>query len=340
MRIASPEDLDAALAGRPRSAWLVAGDEPLLALEAADRIRRAAMAAGAGERLVFDVVAGFDWSDWRMQVRSFGLFASQRLIEVRLAAPRLAAEGIEALGAFIEDPGADTLLVQVPEWNKSLESQPWVKALDRDGALVLQKALRPEQLPAWLRARARQFGLALGEDAVAELAARVEGNLLAAHQELAKLALLLPGARIDAAQLVDLAVDSARYDVFALWDGVLAGNGERVRRVLAGLRAEDTHPAELFGYLANQVVALAGAQALRARGAPLHSYWPTRGVFGPRQGASERALGRSDWSRRLAEAQRVDLVCKGRASGEPWTELERWLLRACLPPARATRFAA
>lgn len=340
MRIADVDGLRAALSGAPLAGWLVAGDEPLLALEAADEIRRSVLAGPAGERLVFDVGAGFDWAEWRMQVRSYGLFASRRLIELRLAAPRLNAEGEHAVAGFLADPGGDILLVQLPEWNRTLESQAWVAALDRVGALVLPKPLRAEQLPAWLRTRARQLGVMLGEDAVAELAARVEGNLLAARQELAKLALLAPGAHIDAAQLVDLTADSARYDVFSLWDAVLAGDGERVRRVLAGLRHEGSHPAEIFGYLANQVIALAGAEALRERGASLQSYWPTRGVFGPRQRASERALGRGDWGRRLGEAQRVDLVCKGRAVGAPWVELERWLLRATMAPARAARFAA
>ncbi|GMU43055.1 MAG: hypothetical protein AMXMBFR25_10410 [Lysobacterales bacterium] len=332
--------LRSVLADSPPTAWLVAGDEPLLALEAAEEIRREARSRHTGERLVFDVDSRFDWDRWRMQVQSLGLFASRRLIELRLAAPRLTADGDTAIAAFLADPGADILLVQIPEWSKALESQSWVAALDRVGVLVLFRPLRPDQLPHWLCERARRLGVTLGEDAVAELAARVEGNLLAAQQELAKLALLAPGASIDAAQLLDLIADSARYHVFALWDAVLAGDGERVRRVLGGLRREGTHPAEIFGYIANQAITLAGAQALRERGGSLRAYWPTRGVFGPRQRVSEQALARGNWVLRLAEAQRVDLACKGRESGEPWVELERWLQRATLPSARAARFAA
>lgn len=340
MRIVAPDELRAALCGPLAPVFLVAGDEPLLALEAADQIRQSVLRGGAGERLVFDVGASFDWSNWRMQVRSFGLFASRRLIELRFSGGRLASEAGDAISEWLADPGEDSLLVQVPEWTKGLESQAWVTAIERSGALVLFRPLRAEQLPDWLRGRARGLGIELDEDALAELVSRVEGNLLAAHQELSKLALLAPGARIDAFQLADLCADHARYDVFGLWDALLAGNGARVRRVLIGLRSEGSHPAELFGYLAGQVLTLAGAQAQAERGVPLHGYWPTRGVFGARQRAYERALARGGWGVRLAEAQRVDLVCKGRGAGEPWVELERWLLRGTLAPARAARFAA
>lgn len=339
MRIGSAEQLREHLGDRLRPAYLVAGDEPLLVLEAVDQIRKAALASGCSERLVFDVVSGFDWADWRMQVRSYGLFASRRLIELRLASAKLTVDGAEAVATFVADPGEDVLLIQAPEWNKTAEGLPWLAAIERAGVLAIQRALRAEELPAWLRARARQLGLSLGEDAVLELVARVEGNLLAAQQELNKLALLAPGRQIDAATLVDLVADSARYDIFALFDAVLAGRGERVRRVLAALRAEGSHPAEIFGYLANQVAALAGGEALRARGASLQSWWPTRGVFGARQSAFERALGRG-WVQRMSEAQQIDMACKGRAAGDPWVEIERWLLRSTLPAARAARFAA
>lgn len=339
MRIAQADQLQTHLRGPMRAAYLVAGDEPLLVQEAVDQIRAAALASGAGERLVFDVVAHFDWPAWRMEVRSFGLFATKRLIELRLTATKLTVEGAAAVSEFLADPGSDTLLVQSPDWNKAAESAPWVAALERVGVIIPVRALKPEELPNWLRRRARDHGVRLGDDAIAELVARVEGNALAAHQELAKLALLAPGQTIDAAMLADLVADSSRFDVFALFDSVLAGNALRVRKVLAGLRAEDAHPAEVFGYLANQVVAMAGAEALRARGASLHTHWPSHRVYGPRQALCERALGRG-WSQRLREAQRIDMVCKGRAAGDPWVELERWLLRSTLAPPRAARFAA
>jgi len=339
MRILQAEQLRRHLTGTLLPAYLVAGDEPLLVLEAADELRRAAMASGVGERLVFDVMAGFSWPEWRMEVRSFGLFATRRLIELRLPTPKLSAEGSAAVLEFLSEPGEDILLVQTSDWSKAVESLSWVRAIEESGALMPIWPLKIGELPNWIRQRANKLGVNLTDDGLAELASRVEGNLLAAHQELSKLALLAPGQSIDASRLVDLVADYARYDVFALFDAVTAGRASRVRRILAGLRGEDTHPAELLGFLINQITVLAGAEVLKSRGHSLHAYWPSHRVFGPRQAAMERALGRG-WAQRLAEAHRIDLVCKGRAAGDPWVEIERWLLRGSLPPARAARFAA
>jgi DNA polymerase-3 subunit delta len=155
MRIGSAEQLREHLGGRLRPAYLVAGDEPLLVMEAVDQVRKAALASGCSERLVFDVVSGFDWADWRMQARSYGLFASRRLIELRLASAKLTIDGAEAVSGFVADPGDDVLLIQAPEWNRTAEALPWVAAIERAGVVAIQRALRAEELPAWLRVRAR-----------------------------------------------------------------------------------------------------------------------------------------------------------------------------------------
>ena len=332
------DQLDKHLATRMRAPYLVAGDEPLLVLEASDSIRKAARAAGAGERLIFDVVAGFDWASWRMATRSLGLFANKRLIELRLSSAKLGVEGGAAIVEFIADPGDDLLLVQVAEWGKALESLSWVSAIDDAGVIIPIWPLRPQEQPRWIEARARALGVELTEDAQLELVALVEGNLLAAHQELFKLSLVAPGQRIDALQLVDLVADSTRFDVFGLFDAVIAGRPQRVRRILTALRGEGVEPAALCGFLFSQVAALAGAEEARASGGRLQSYWPAARVFGPRQANYERALGRG-WGQRLREANRVDLVCKGRGAGRPWVEIERWLLRASVPAASAASFS-
>lgn len=236
MRILQAEQLRRHLTGTLLPAYLVAGDEPLLVLEAADELRRAAMASGVGERLVFDVMAGFSWPEWRMEVRSFGLFATRRLIELRLPTPKLSAEGSAAVLEFLSEPGEDILLVQTSDWSKAVESLSWVRAIEESGALMPIWPLKIGELPNWIRQRANKLGVNLTDDGLAELASRVEGNLLAAHQELSKLALLAPGQSIDASRLVDLVADYARYDVFALFDAVTAGRASRVRRILAGLR--------------------------------------------------------------------------------------------------------
>lgn len=338
MRCAA-DQLEQHLAGGLRSAYLIAGDEPLLLQEAADAVRRAARKQGIAERQVLDVGPTTDWQAWTLETRSFGLFAQRRLLELRLSTPKLNAEGAEALIEFLGDPGADVLLVQVPEWGKAVESLPWVAALDRAGVLVPIWPLKTQELPAWLSRRARKLGVRLTDDASVELMARVEGNLLAAQQELAKLALLVDGREIDAAALVDLVADHARFDVYALFDAVLARRPDRARRILRALRGEGFAPAELSGYLISQISALAAADAVRDSGGNLQAHWASARVYGQRQAQMERALGR-DWGVRLAEALEIDLACKGRSPVEPWVALERWLLRAALPPARAARFAA
>ena len=332
------DQLEKHLTGRMRSAYLVAGEEPLLVLEAADTIRKAARAAGAEERSVFDVATGFDWAAWRMDTRSLGLFSRRRLIELRLSSPKVGADGAAMISEFVADPGDDILLVQVAEWGKAVESLSWVGAIEDVGAIVPIWPLRSNEQPRWIESRARSLGVELTADAQLELVALVEGNLLAAHQELFKLALLVPGQRIDAMQLVDLVADSTRFDVFGLFDAVIAGRPQRVRRILGALRGEGVEPAALCGFLFGQVSALAGAEEIRASGGRLQSYWPTRGVFGQRQKSLEGALGR-DWTARLREASQVDLCCKGRGHGLPWVEIERWLLRASVPRNAAASFA-
>jgi len=220
-----------------------------------------------------------------------------------------------------------------------MESLSWVEAIDHAGMVVPIRPMPISDQPRWIEARARKLGVELTDDAQMELVALVEGNLLAAHQELFKLSLLVPGQKIDAMALVDLVADSARFDVFGLFDAVIAGRGDRVRKVLAGLRAEGTDAPTLCAFLISQVIALAGADELRQSGARLQSYWPTVRVFGPKQSTYERALGR-DWPQRLREAAQIDLVCKGRAAGLPWVSLERWLLRCSLPASKVARFAA
>lgn len=335
----SVDQLDHHLAGELKPAYLIAGDEPLLVQEAADAVRASARAQGVDERLVQDVGPATDWQAWTLETRSFGLFAQRRLLELRLTAAKLSAEGSEAITGFVRDPGADILLVQIPEWGKAVEGLPWVAALERAGVLIPIWPLKANELPAWLNRRARKLGVRLTDDASVELLARVEGNLLAAQQELSKLALLVEGREIDAAALVDLVADHARFDVYSLFDAVLARRADRVRRILRALRGEGLAPAELSGYLISQVSVLAAADAVRDAGGNLQAHWASARVYGQRQTQMERALGR-EWGARLAEALDIDLSCKGRSALEPWVALERWLLRSTLPPGRATRFAA
>jgi DNA polymerase-3 subunit delta len=336
---ANPDQLKRQLAKGVGPAYLIAGAEPLLVQEAVDQVRAAALTQGVGERLVHDLQAGFDWPAFVMESRSMGLFSTRRLIELRLPNAKLTVEGAAALTSILADPGPDTLLVQMPEWSRAIEKLPWVEAFDRHGVVLGLWPVKAEALPAWIRERAAALGVRLGEDAVQELAARTEGNLLAASQELRKLALLAGGAPLDAATLVDLVGDHARFDVYALFDAVLARQPLRLREVLGALAAEGYEPAEAAAHAVSQVFLLANAQALRERGQLSRHYWFEARVPAHRQPVYERALDR-DWSRALAEASAVDRAVKGRSADPPWLALERWLLRAASGGGQSRRFAA
>lgn len=307
-----------------KSCYLIAGNEPLIALEACDALRAFARESGATDRLVFDVGSGFDWDAWRVDVRSLGLFAQTRLIEVRFPNLKITQGAAESIAEFARDPGMDILLVTLPEWNKSLERQDWVQAIDTGGVVVSISTMSRDDFVPWLRQRAGKHKVQLTSDAFEELNARAEGNLLAADQELAKLALLAPDQTIDAVTLVDLVADHARYDVQALWEAVLRGDAERVRHILHALRGEGEEAAGLLGYPMWQAQTLLLAAQQRGN---LSSFWPTRGVFGSRVALYQRALDRP-WARLFREARVVDAASKGREAGDPWVLLERWLLRA------------
>lgn len=336
-----PEQLESHLKQGLRSCYLLAGAEPLLLLEAAAAVRTTARAAGASEREVFDVLPGFDWSEFRMAAQSMGLFAQQRLLEIRLAAGRIDATTVEALTDYLArpDPHA-TLLVTLPDWNRSVEGSAWVRALDGAGVVVPIWPLKPADLPRWLLARAGSRGLKVSQDAVEALTERVEGNLLAAAQAIELLVLLAPPGRPVERHSIDAIVsDSARFDIFKLSEAVLSGDAPRAVRVLRGLQAEAAEAVPLLGWLLTQLDQVcrlaelvgAGTSPAGACAQLRISQWNQQ----PFLNALKRG-GRRFWEQRWREAAEIDLALKGRGPGalQPWLVLERWLLR-CTLSARA-----
>jgi DNA polymerase-3 subunit delta len=311
-----------------RPVYLIAGEEPLLLLEAADAIRRRARALGYSERDVLDAESGFDWNDLARAGASMSLFASRRLVELRLPTGRPGTEGAAAITEYCAGAPRDVVLViHAMQWSKAHEGK-WVQAVEQAGVVVQIKPVYREELAGWVAARARSREVQLSGDAVQLLVERIEGNLLAAAQEIDKLVLLAPGRRIDADALLELVADSARYNVFGLVEAALAGDAARVRRVLAGLKAEGEQVAGLCGWLVTSLNVL-----LRLTAVPksqLETQMRNERLFGARQSAFKRALSRGDlrfWEQRLAEVAFVDRVAKGRAGGDAFLALERVLLR-------------
>lgn len=316
--------------------YLLAGEQ-LLVLEAGDALRTQARKLGYSEREVLDVGQHFDWNDLARAAAGMSLFATRRLIDLRLPTGRPGIEGAKAINAFCADPPPDvTLLITAMEWSNKHDGA-WSKKLDASGTMVVFNSPRPDQWGAWIAARLATRGLSATPDAAALLAERVEGNLLAAAQEIDKLAVLHGQGRIDAAEMENLVADSARYDVFKLTDAAFIGDGARALRILAGLRSEGDELLALMGWLVNQLqlaLRLANAHDLAAQIRTEHLWQAREQLF--RQAL--RRAPREHWLQCLARASRIDRMVKGRETGNPWQEAER-LIAAIAEPRAAKALA-
>ncbi|HVV96695.1 MAG TPA: DNA polymerase III subunit delta [Rhodanobacteraceae bacterium] len=319
--------------GELKPAYLIAGEEHLLVIEAADALRARARELGYVEREILDVEPHFDWNRLADAGRALSLFASRRLIDLRLPTGRPDKDGSAAIIAFCDAPPPDTvLLVTANDWSKRHEGA-WVRAVESVGVFVPVWPMKREELPNWIGARMSQKGVAATSDAITWLAERVEGNLLAAAQEIDKLALTAQGRTIDVAMLEASVADDARYDVFRLTDAAIGGDAARALRILAGLRAEGEEVIPMLGWVLNQLRQLS-SMAAEPGG--------SGGGYG-REAAMRRALRNADplhWDRCLAQAARVEIFAKGqnldaagRSWGDAWIEFERLIAAIAKPRA-------
>ena len=323
--------------------YLLAGDEPLLLLEAADSIRAAAKAQHYDERLIFDVNSHLDWHDVRYAAQAMGLFASRRLIELRFEAAKLDKLGNELLSDWAANPPSDTVvLLTVPEWKKEIEKLSWVRICDQAGIVVPIWPIKREELGGWLAKRARALNIQIDPEASERLAELVEGNLLAAKQELDQLELQHGKKRITLSDVQAQVADSAHFNTFGLVDAALHGDAARTVRVMRALAAEGEESFMILSWLVRQLELMPAYAAAQARG-ELESLFNTQRVWPARQTLYKRALKRADlaqWQCRLIECAQVDQTIKGRRFGNGWLELERLLLRVALPAAQGARFSA
>jgi DNA polymerase-3 subunit delta len=299
--------------------WLVSGDEPLLVGEAADAVRARARELGFGERETFFVEPRFDWGPVLGSSQSLSLFATQRLLEIRLPSPRPGAEGGKVLANLAADPPPDTVvLVITGRLERESFASAWFKAFEKHGMVVQAWPIEIGELHRWVAERARRHGIALDEAGARLLAERVEGNLLAAHQEIEKLALTHGPGKMGEDEVAEAVANSARYDVFQLGEAALAGDAVRALRILEGLRGEGAEPTLVLWVLAREIRALADAR--RNRGAA-----PGYGRQGERRAAILNAAARRMAETRLgplvSRAARTDRTIKGLAAGDTWDEL-------------------
>lgn len=335
-----PADIAAHLErGERLPVYVIHGDEPLLALEAAELLRAGAKLAGFSEREVMTVEPGFKWSALSEAAQSISLFADQKLIELRIPSGKPGNEGGEALQHYAAHaPAENILLVQLPKLEKAQTQSQWFLALDKVGAVVACQALDHHDLPRWIDERLRRQQQRLAPDAMTWLVSRVEGNLLAAKQEIDKLALLHPAGELSLADLQAEITSVARYDVWSLGDALLVGDAGRLLRMLAGLRAEGEAAVVVLTALVSEIRGLLRVGLGQARNQSTQQLYRDNKVWGDKQRLYPQALKRlkaSTLRAALMHAAEIDRISKGVGSGDVWEELEKLVLR--LMPATAQR---
>lgn len=323
------DKLPEALTKKLPAVVIVAGEEPLQHMEACDAVRAAARAHGIEERDILHVEANFAWGRLHETTASLSLFSTSKLIELRLGSQSLGQEGAKALREYAEAPGArdNVLLISMGKLDFRQQKSAWFKVLDKLGLFVPVWPVEISRLGFWLRDRAERHGLSLDLDAARLLGERTEGNLLAADQELQKLALLLPpGTRVSPAQIGGGVEDSTRYNVFTLSDACLKGERERVSRIVRGLRGEGVEAPIVLWALTRELRTLLSLHQHLEQGQSFDQACKTQKpiIFDKRRPAYQQAIARLPRQRLyklLLFSQRLDLAVKGAASLPPWEGL-------------------
>ena len=302
--------------------YLVSGDEPLLVQEAVDQLRAAARNQGFTERELYVSGPGFDWSMLKTGGANLSLFAEKRIVELRLPTGKPGKEGSAAIVELVAAANEDTLiLVIAPKLDRASQSTAWVKAIDKQGGFLQVWPISERDLPGWIAKRMRDAGLRPAKEAVRMIADRVEGNLLAAQQEIEKLSLLHGDGEISLEDVADAVVNSSRYDVYKLTDAAVAGNARRALKILGGLRNEGVEPVIVAWALTRELRVLAGIRASQDQGVDLGTAMRKSGVWQNRQGLVRSCIGRHDTAgfyRLLQKSGQTDAAAKGQLPADPW----------------------
>ncbi|HXZ96552.1 MAG TPA: DNA polymerase III subunit delta [Burkholderiales bacterium] len=331
-----PEQLAQHLPRGLKSLYTIYGDEPLLALEAADLIRAAARRAGFAEREILTADAGFDWQRLAMSSRSPSLFASRKLIDLRIPSGKPGSEGAQAIEDFCSVLGPELMgLVQLPKLDRQTQSSKWFGSLASHGPVVNAKAVERTQLPQWIKGRLAAQNQSADPDTLQFISDRVEGNLLAAYQEIQKLALLFPEGKLSFEQVKESVLEVARYDVFKLSEAMLMADAVRISRILEGLRGEGAPLPLILWAVSEDIRVLLKIVSGVECGKPLQQMFREVRVWGARQELMQRAAKR--WRRGMLEdallqCARLDRMVKGLASGNTWDEFLKLGLRFCSGP--------
>lgn len=302
--------------------YLVTGDEFLLVDEALDAIREKARASGFTSRELHVATTGFDWHALTASTGNLSLFAEQRIIELRLPTGKPGKSGSAAIIDLVEQSGPELLfIVTGPKLDKSSSASKWARSIDQKGVSLPLWPIGVRELPGWIANRMRAAGLEPDRDAVTLIADRVEGNLLAAQQEIEKLRLILGAGKVSAEAVNEAVANNSRYDVYKLTDAALAGDAKRSVRILGGLRAEGVEPVIVMWALTRELRTLARLDDVIRQGGDLGGAMQKTGVWRNRQGLVRSCIGRhqhGDFHQMLKATGRADAAAKGQRPGNPW----------------------
>ncbi len=321
----SGEDLPRHLAKGLAPLYVIHGGALLLAIEAADAIRTAARTVGYDERCVLVAEKGFNWAELRNSAQSLSLFSTRKIIDLRIPSGKPGVEGGQALQDYCQHLNADTItLISLPRLDNATQKSKWFIALAEQGVVIAADEIALNALPAWIAGRLKRQDQSADADTLKFLAEKVEGNLLAAYQEIQKLALLFPAGSLSFEQVKDSVMDVARYDVFKLSEAMLAGDVARYAHILDGLRAEGTATVLILWALAEDIRTLGKGLRAMQHGGNLATVLRDARVWGVRQKLLERAVQRFSLGmaeRALRQAAHLDKVVKGLRRGDVWDEL-------------------
>lgn len=331
MALIDSEQLARNLAAGLKPLYVVTGDALLLAIEAADSIRAAARDAGYSERETFVVEQYFKWAELRNSAQSLSLFADRKVIDIRIPSGKPGVEGAQALQDYVENLSPDILtLISLPKLDKTAQNSKWYQALQKQALVVQADDISRKALPDWLAGRLKRQGQSAEPATLEFLADRSEGNLLAAFQEVQKLALLYPAGLLSFDQVKDAVMDVARYDISKLSEAMLLGNAERYARILEGLRAEGTATVLVLWAVSEDIRKLGKVVQAMQRGSNASNAMREARIWGANLHLIEQAARRfklGQIERAMQQAARLDKTIKGLRSGDVWDELLQLGLR-------------
>lgn len=323
----APAQLKHHLANTLASVYVLTGDEPLGKTECLDAIRRAARQAGAEERTSFIVERNFNWQSIQQFGQALSLFASKRILEIAIPNGKPGVDGGKMLAELAEHPIPDTTAVIIlPTLEREAKKSVWFNTLQRLATLIELSEIPPPQLPQWIAKRLALQNQSTDDASLAFMAHQVEGNLLAAHQEIQKLGLLYPEGVISAEDINTAVLNVSRYDAFKLGEAVLAGDTERTSRILQGLQDEGEQPVAVMNPLIWVLRPLVNVKRAQATGENLSNAMANARIYGDRQQLAKQALSRLSLRQLEAALQKlcdIDRIAKGIMQGDAWLELSR-----------------